>query len=243
MPKIRVALIQFDSVPEQVEANLNRMTLFVEKAAQSGAGWIMFHEGTVCDYTPGLPQYAENVPDGISTRRMAAMAEELKVYISFGLSEKDEDRYFISQLFVGPGSFFYRYRKTWLWREPGDKGYRNEWARYDPGSGPEIFEMDGIKATCFICADGEAPRCIRRAALLRPQVVFYPNNRATLPDFDVFGQRAREIGAPMLVTNRTGMSWIHDCQGGNVVYSSSGEILAKANREGREEVLTYELEL
>jgi predicted amidohydrolase len=47
----------------------------------------------------------------------------------------------------------------------------------------------------------------------------------------------------MLVTNRTGLSWVHDCQGGNVVYSATGEVLAKANREGREEILIHDLEV
>jgi predicted amidohydrolase len=84
---------------------------------------------------------------------------------------------------------------------------------------------------------------VERARRLPPQVVFYPNNRASLPDFEVFGRRAREIGAPMLVTNRIGQSWMKNCKGGCVVYSASGEVLAKANREGREETLIYDLEL
>ena len=57
------------------------------------------------------------------------------------------------------------------------------------------------------------------------------------------GERARRIGAPMLVTNRVGKSWCHDCQGGCVVYSAEGEPLACANREGNEEILIHDLVL
>ena len=117
----------------------------------------------------------------------------------------------------------------------------NEWARYDTGTGPERFQVDGIVATCFICADGAAPRCIERARLVKPQVVFYPNNRAGLPDFPVFGAYAAKIGAPMLVTNRVGKSWDYDCKGGCVIFGASGDVLAKANRSGEEEVLYYTL--
>ena len=115
-----------------------------------------------------------------------------------------------------------------------------------------MFTLDGVKATCFLCADGEAPRCIERARMLAPQVVFYPNNRSRLPNvmdpgvgrpFDVLSQRAREIKAPMLVTNRTGRSWMHDCEGGCVVYSSTGGILGQANRDGAEEILFHDLKL
>ena len=243
MGTIRVALVQFDAKPESVKANLCKMTELGREAVRQGARWIMFHEGTVCDYTPRLSELAEPIPDGLSTQSMMDLSQEHNCFISFGLSEADDGRYFISQVFVGPAGFVYRYRKSWLWRDPGDGGYRNEWARYDPGTGPEIFELDGIQATCFICADGESPRCIERAKALKPDVVFYPNNRYTLPDFEVFGQRAKKIGARMLVTNRTGLSWMNDCKGGSIIYSACGQVLASANREGHEEILIHDLEV
>ncbi len=241
---IPTALIQFDAVPEQIERNLRQMERLVEKAVGAGARWVLFHEGSVCDYTPRVSELAEPVPQGKSTRAMTKLARRLNCYISFGLSEAYQERYYIAQVFVGPKGFIYGYRKTWLWNAPKDEGYRNEWARYDPGIGPELFSFDGIRATCFICADGEAPRCIRRATQLRPEVVFYPNNRSKLPeDFEVFGNRAKAIKAPMLVTNRVGNSWMWPCHGGCAVYSSTGKVLDKANREGKEEILLHELEI
>jgi len=234
---IPVALVQFDAVPEQVDRNLGEMERLASEAAGRGARWIMFHEGTVCDYTPRLDELAEPVPAGKCTRRMADLARRLKCHLSFGLSETERGRFYITQVFVGPRGLVYRYRKTWIWRDPPDKGYRDEWARYDPGTGPELFEIDGVRATCFICADGEAPRCIQRAAALRPQLAFFPNNRGGLPAFEVFGARAKTIGASMLVTNRVGNSWMHPCKGGCVAFAADGSVLAKANREGKEEIL------
>ena len=239
---IPIALIQFDAVPEHVDQNLAKMEALVEEAHRGGARWIMFHEGTVCDYTPRVSELAEAVPAGKSTQRMARLSRRLGCYISFGLSETERDRYYITQVFVGPKGFLYRYRKTWLWRESSDLGYRNEWVRYDPGTGPELFKIDGVMASCFICADGDSPRCIQRLAALHPQVVFYPNNRGALPPFDAFGRQAQRIGAPMLVTNRTGASWVHQCKGGCVLFAADGTVLAKANREGREEILHCKLQ-
>jgi predicted amidohydrolase len=239
----RVALVQFDAVPEQPERNLHEMDRLARQAVTQGARFVMFHEGTLADYTPRLDELAEHVPDGPACRRMASLAKQLRCFISFGLSERDGDRFYITQVFVGPEGMIYRYRKAWLWREEKDEGYRNEHARYDPGSGPERFTIDGIVATCFICADGEAPRCIQRAKALRPQLVFYPNNRGGLPDFPVLGARAREIGAPMLVTNRIGKSWNYACQGGCVAFDAQGNVLAKANRQGREDVLVVDLSI
>jgi predicted amidohydrolase len=237
----RVALVQFDAVPEQPERNLKEMERLARQAVSQGARLVMFHEGTLTDYTPRLNALAERVPDGPACQRVAALAKQLRCFISFGLSEREGDRFFITQVFFGPEGLAHRYRKAWLWREEKDGGYRNEHARHDPGPGPERFAIDGIVATCFICADGEAPRCIQRAKALHPQLVFYPNNRGGLPDFAIFGARAKEIGAPMLVTNRVGKSWIHSCNGGCVAFDSRGNVEAKANRQGREEILMVDL--
>ena len=239
---VKLALVQFDSVPEKPGRNLDEMERLTRTAVGEGARWVMFHEGCLTDYTPRLDELAEPVPEGPSCRRMIKLANELDCFISFGMSERDGVKVFISQVFVGPDDWVYKYRKSWLWRGE-DKGYRNEWARYDTGTGPERFEIDGIAATCFICADGNAPRCLERARLVEPQVVFYPNNRGGLPDFPVFGAYAAKIGAPMLVTNRVGKSWDYDCKGGCAVFDAAGYVLAKANREGKEEILYYTLSL
>ena len=74
-------------------------------------------------------------------------------------------------------------------------------------------------------------------------MVFHPNNRRALPEFEKFGARARQIGAPMLVTNRVGASWHIQTQGGCVVYSAQGDVPARAKRKGREEILRYDLKL
>ncbi len=47
----------------------------------------------------------------------------------------------------------------------------------------------------------------------------------------------------MLVTNRTGLSWMNDCKGGSIIYSACGQVLASANREGHEEILIHDLEV
>jgi len=240
---IPVALVQFDARPEDVSGNLGRLRELTARAVDQEARWIVFHEGTLCDYTPRLAELAESVPSGPATQAMLELAAQWQCFVSFGLSEVEDGRYYITQAFVGPAGFVYRYRKTWLWRDEGDEGYRNEWARYDPGTGPELFDIDGVRATCYICADGGAPRCIERAAHLHPDVVFYPNNRVGLPELPEFGEHARQIGAPMLVTNRIGLSWEHQCQGGCVAYAADGRVLAAANRDGFEEILRVDLKL
>jgi predicted amidohydrolase len=148
-------------------------------------------------------------------------------------------------VFVGPQGFIYRYRKTWLHKDPADKGFRDEYARYDPGTGPELFTIDGVKATCFICADGTSPRCIARAKSLTPEVVFYPLN-VVAPDptwvRELGSRHAQTIGAPLLLANRVGASWVHEGgKGGAAIFSADGQLLAGANVSGKEEIVVYRL--
>ena len=241
--KISVALVQCDSVPGQVERNLDNLERLAERAAKSGARWILFHELSVCDYLDKPADLAELVPQGSSTARLAKVAERLRATIAFGLVEKGRDRIYDTCVFVGPQGYCYHYRKTWLWHERPDVSYRDEWARFDPGTGPELFQVDGVRATCFICADSNSQRCVERAAALKPQVVWFPINRHNVSSFEEYGNIAKKIGAPMLVANRVGRSIIKDTLGGSVVYSAQGEILARANMEGREEILHHELEI
>lgn len=89
--------MQFDAVPEQPQRNLQEMERLVRQAVGRGARWVMFHEGTLADYTEKVEQVAESVPDGPACRRMASLAKELRCYLSFGLSERDGDRRYITQ--------------------------------------------------------------------------------------------------------------------------------------------------
>jgi predicted amidohydrolase len=241
---IPVAIVQFDTAPEKVSANLDAMERLARSAIQKGARWVVFHEGAACDYSDQLEKLAEEVPSGQATRGMERLAKELDCYLSFGLSEKDGDRFYITQLFIGPNGYFYRYQKTWLHKDPTDSDYRNEYARYDPGTGPELFTIDGIRATCFICADATAPRCIKRARALKPQVVFHPVNIVTR-DGKKFREAeaaiAREIGAPLLFPIRVG-EWVHKGgQGAAAIFSASGSLEAATNCDGNEEVILYRL--
>jgi predicted amidohydrolase len=239
----RIAIVQFDTIPEKNEHNTKQIERLSREAAAKGAEIILFHESCVTDLVSDVDKYSELVPEGPACKRIEAVAKELGVYIGFGISEKTRDKfYYITHVFMGPKGFFYKYRKTWIWRSPEDEGYRNEWARYDVGDGPEIFNVAGLRATCFICADGDAPRCIERARLLKPDIVFYPSNHGGESYYPQYTPRAAEINAPTLIANRVGKSWHAECRGGCAVISRTGEVLAKT-ATGKEEILVYDLSI
>src|SRR5262249_32775861 len=60
---VRVALVQFDAVPEKPKDNVDHLERLTEAAVKRGARWVMFHELAVSDCTNKLDQFAELVPD------------------------------------------------------------------------------------------------------------------------------------------------------------------------------------
>lgn len=243
MATVTIALIQFNALAEAPEHNLGRMRDLARLAVSHGARWVLFHELTVSDYTPRLERFAEAIPEGPATQAMVALAAEQNCWLGFGLLEKRAEFYHGAQVFVGPAGYVYHYRKTYLWRADDDTGGRNEWARLEPGSGPQAFSFDGVRTACICAGGGLVPRCIRAVKAMQPQVVIWPNNVHRLPDPQVLGPKARAVGAPMLLINRVGQSGSVACLGGSSFVAADGNILAAANNHGEEEILIHEVEL
>lgn len=85
---VRVALVQYDAVPEQPERNLREMERLIRQAAAMGGRIVVFHEMSLSDYTPRVKDFAERIPDGPACRRMGALARELNCFVSFGMPER-----------------------------------------------------------------------------------------------------------------------------------------------------------
>lgn len=242
---MKIALIQISTTEEQPEKNLSKIIDFVKKAKDKGAKIIMFHEGTLTDYVNDVDKFAQEIPNGPACKAISKLADELNVYVSFGLIEKEGIRRHITQVFLGPNDFTYKYQKAWLYpttdRIKSIRRHRNEPDDFDPGKGPDIFEMEGIKASCIICNDANAKRSLKLLKQLSLQLVFFPNNREIWRPNEYWSNIAISCDAPLCITNRVGDSWGEKCEGGCSVYSKSGELLAEANRDGQEEILIFDL--
>lgn len=242
---MKIALIQIATIEENPEANLNKIAEFAKKAKEQGAQMAVFHEGTLTDYVRDVNAFAQEIPSGPACQFVIKLAEELNLGISFGLIERDGIRCFITQVFISPNGFEYRYRKTWLYptedRIKRERRHRNEPSFFNPGSGPELFDFMGIKnASCIICADAMAEKCFRDLNELKPSIIFYPNNREIARAADYWSSIAKKANVPLLVTNRVGVSWGERCEGGCFVISKNGEVLATTKTQD-EEILVFDL--
>ena len=86
---MKLALVQIDNKPEYPRENLDKIIERTREAAKNGAKIILFHENTLTDYVADVDKYAQEAPDGEACTQIAALAEELGVYVSFGLIERE----------------------------------------------------------------------------------------------------------------------------------------------------------
>src|SRR6266568_820549 len=100
------------------ERMLNAIAGWCERAAAEKADLVLFPELIVHGHcTPNTWELAEAVPDGPATRRLCEIAAKHKVLLSAGLSEKEKDIAFNTQVLVGPQGYIGKQRKIHLSRD------------------------------------------------------------------------------------------------------------------------------
>jgi len=106
---------------------------------------------------------AETVP-GPTSEALAAVAQELGVYISFGLTERKGDQIYNSQALLSPkGEVVDVWRKT-----------RLAAPMFSAGSDPiRVHEIDGARVVTLICSDAQSLSLLFDIRRLRPDLVIH----------------------------------------------------------------------
>src|SRR4051812_33764940 len=165
--------------------------------------------------------------DSPHVRALASLAAENEVHVLAGVAVRDTDEgrevFQNTALLFGPGGELEAsYRKQKLF------AYANEHASYEPGDGPAIAMVHGVRISLFICYDLRFPELFRAVA---PDVdamfviANWPAGRR--PHWDaLLPARAIENQCYVVGVNRTGDAGGLSYDGGSVAYDPWGERLA-----------------
>lgn len=173
---VKVAVVQQDGNPGEVETNRKKALEFAEKALVQHADVILFHEELLVGYHKNLKNLAEPV-NGITTRSFQKLLKGTRSVIIYGLTEKFNDDYFISAPVVSEEGIIANYHKTHLWWKA--EGLRHETTFYTPGNKLVTFNIKGHLCGIMICYDGDFPEMTRSYANLGCTMVFWMNNRGS----------------------------------------------------------------
>ena len=168
MQSMRVAAISMDGRLGEPQAILEEVDVWTRKAVEKGAELVLFPELLVHGHcTPNTWDIAESVPNGPSTTKLCELAKKYNVVLSVGLSEKEKDITFNTQVLVGPQGYIGKQRKIHL--------SRDEVLFYKGGRDLPVFDIGPCKVGMVICYDNTFPELSRILAIRGAEVILMPH--------------------------------------------------------------------
>src|SRR5580700_7085478 len=148
MQTLRAAAVSMNGYLGDPEGVLDSIAGWCERAADSRAEFVLFPELVVHGHcTPNTWELAEPVPDGPSVRRLSDIARRHGLVLSVGLSEKERDIVYNTQVLVGPEGYIGKQRKLHL--------SRDEVNHYRGGRDILVFDIGHCKVGTVICYDNQ----------------------------------------------------------------------------------------
>lgn len=174
MKRIRAASVQFQHLPGDKPANLNKMKAFVEQAAAQHVELIAFPEMCITGYwhvrklsREAIEALAEPIPSGPSTQLLLSLAAEHGMTIGAGLIERAEDGSLYNSYVVAmPDGHTACHRKLHTFISPHLKS----------GDAYTVFETpQGWKVGVLICYDNNLVENARVTALMGAEILLAPH--------------------------------------------------------------------
>jgi predicted amidohydrolase len=265
MQSLRVAAVSMNSLLGETERNLDEIARWCEKAVAQRADLVLFPELVVHGHcTPNTWELAEPVPDGPSTARLVDLARRHKLFLSVGLSEKERDIVYNTQVLAGPEGYIGKQRKIHL--------SRDEVLFYKGGREITVFDIGKCKVGTVICYDNQFPEVARVLALRGADVILMPHaaregrwtddpaseaaaRRHVFKYFaSCYAMRARENASFCVLTDQAGRAGYvpsypreHPNQphhpGAALIFAPNGDLLAHAQTETiRDEMIVHDLD-
>jgi predicted amidohydrolase len=220
--KVRIAVVQQDGNPGQIEINRNKALKFAAKALKQNADIILFHEELLVGYVKNVHKLAEPV-DGPTSLAFQNLLRGTDSLILYGLTEKDHNDYYISAPVVSAKGVIANYRKTHLWWNA--EGLRHEPTFYKAGDKLVTFDVKGYKSGIMICYDGDFPEMTRSYANLGCNMLFWLNNRGSRGHDEVKDLAYRNS---MIIPTSccSGLNEMGDvCRGGSNITGARGQLI------------------
>ena len=241
-PVLRVAGVQCDVQIGEVASNLTTMRQWCQRAADAGAGWVVFPECVLTGYCFDSRKEAlrfGEASNGESASQVQEWCSELGLHVIYGYLERKEEHLYNAVNLLGPTGRIGGYRKTHLpylgvdrFTDPGDQSY-------------QVFEAGELKIGMLICYDCSFPEPNRCLALQGADMIVLPTNwppgSGCTADY-VPNTRALENNVYYLAINRVGTERGFDFIGSSKICSPSGHTLAEAQTDPTEEMLVAKVD-
>jgi len=168
MQTLRVAAVSMNSELGKYDQTMQHIAAFCQRAAADSAELVLFPELVIHGHcNPDTWKVAEAVPDGPSVKRLVELSRQFKLSLSAGISEKENDIVFNTQVLVGPAGYIGKQRKLHM--------SRDESFYYKGGREISVFDVGKCRVGMVICFDNQFPEVTRIVALKGADVILMPH--------------------------------------------------------------------
>ena len=243
MHKLRVGLAQINTTVGDLEGNVAKVLQYVERAREMGVDIVSFSELTVTGYPPEdlllRPSFLRDNREALET----VMKGCVGITAVVGFVEVDGDDIYNAAAVIHDGGLADVYRKQRL----PNYGVFDELRYFRPGEGCPTYTVAGVRVGLNVCEDIWYPGDPTQAqAKAGAQVIVNINGspyHAGKGEFrrEMLATRARDYGVFVCYTNQVGGQDELVFDGGSMVLSPEGELVAQAAMF-EEELLVCDLE-
>lgn len=238
---MKIAAAQISCSLGDIPANLSKIAEFAKQAKDLGAELVVFPEMADTGYAMStIREKAMPWTEG-AVPTLCRTAQELSLGIVCGVSERDRDAIYNSQVVIDrDGEIVAKYRKTHLFA-PAPVA---EHLCFKPGESLGHFKLDAFPMGLSICYDLRFPEVYRGLATAHNTSVFVVSSAWPFPRLEHFRilclARAIENQSYLVVANRVGTDNGVTFCGSSAIIDPSGSIVAVASSD-REETIAAEL--
>ena len=242
MSEVKVAGVQMNPIILEKEKNLTKCLEFIETAAKKKAKIIVFPECALTGYCFSSLEEGMSVAEpmfGPSSRVLAALCSERKVYTIIGFLERERAQCYNTIALIGPEGVIGNYRKLHLPFLGIDRFV-------NPGNQPlKVYDTGVGRIGMNICFDVRIPESARVLTLLGADSIMLPTNwpkGADLVPKYVINTRAYENRVNFIAVNRVGKERGFEFIGQSKIVDYSGQTLVEAT-SFREETIFATIDL
>lgn len=238
---VAVGAVQMIATLDDPEGNLDRIGARVGALAADGAQVVVLPEAMNAGYLFDSAQHAlasGAAADSPFVAGLAALADEMSVWIACGITERAGDELFNTAVLVGPGTGLAgRHRKVNL--APHDRRW------FSRGDGrPAVVDTPFGRLGLFICFDSRLPWVARNLALAGADLLlncanFFSEDKANLH----LRVRAAENGVPIVAASKAGPERAATYQGGTCAIDASGDLIDVLGPQAHDATLLAQVDL
>ena len=236
---MKIAAAQIACTLGDISANVHKMREFAERAKNAGAELVVFPEMADTGYAMRVIREAANPWSEGAVPELQKIARTLSLAIISGLSEKEGDAIYNSQVVIdSSGAIVAKYRKTHLFAPI------EEDKCCTPGDALVSLDFASLKLGLTICYDLRFPEIYRSLALAQGANLFVISSAWPFPRIEhqrvLARARAIENQSYLVLANRVGKDDGVSFCGSSVVIDPYGVVVAAASAD-REELVVAEV--